>query len=164
MSTAVPRVWTGRTFLFWLLSFFAVIFAANIVFVWFATDSWSGLAAEESYRRGLDYNRILDRAARQNALGWYTEVGFEQSDANTGRLFLILRDRDGVAMENRDVVATLSRPVGAGEGLAVDLLMTKPGHYAARVELPSAGQWDARFEVKLPDTEPYLVEVRIWSK
>lgn len=164
MSTTTPRVWTGRTFLCWLLGFFAVIFAANVVFVWFAADSWSGLAAEESYRRGLDYNRVLDRASRQNALGWTTDAGFEQTGANTGALSLVLRDGDGAAIENRDVAAFLSRPVGAGQNFEVDLPMSSPGRYANRIVLPAPGQWDVRFEVRPPADEPYLVEVRIWSK
>ena len=164
MSTLSPRVWTSRTFLFWILGFFAVVFAANAVFLWFAADSWSGLAAEESYRRGIDYNQVLDRATRQNALGWSTEAEFVQLGANSGTLSLALKEASGAAIENRDVQVRVSRPVGAGEGFSAALPMTSPGRYTAKIILPTAGQWDVRFEVAKPNGEPYLIETRIWSK
>lgn len=164
MSTMSPRVWTGRTFLFWIMGFFAVVFAANAVFLWFAADSWSGLAAEESYRRGIDYNQVLDRATRQNALGWSTEAEFVQSDASTGTLSLVLSEASGAAIVDRDVRVQVTRPVGQGEGFSTILPMTSPGQYSARVVLSARGQWAARFEVAQPNGEPYLIETRIWLK
>ena len=164
MSVLASRPWTGRTFLFWLLGFFAVVFAANAVFLWFAADSWSGLAAEESYRRGIDYNQVLDRATRQNALGWSTEAEFVQSDGTSGTLSLVLKEASGAAIESRAVQVMVTRPVGAGEGFTAALPMTAPGQYAANIVLPTAGQWDLRFEVAQPNGEPYLVETRIWLK
>ena len=38
--------------------------------IWFALSSWTGLAANQAYDTGLTYNRNLDAAARQAALGW----------------------------------------------------------------------------------------------
>lgn len=164
MSGVATRAWTGRTFLFWLLGFFAIVFAANIVFVWFAADSWTGLAAEESYRRGVDYNQVLDRAARQDALGWTVQVGFQQTGDNTGDLTLQVVDSNGTAIEGRAVSASLRRPVIEGFDFAATLRMSAPGLYATQVVLPSPGQWDVRFEISQSQAQPYLVETRIWSK
>lgn len=164
MSELAARAWTGRTFLCWLLGFFAIVFVANVAFVWFATDSWTGLAAEESYRRGIDHNRVLDRAARQDALGWTVEVGFAQTSDTTGALTLQLADSNGAAIEGNTVFARLRRPVTEGFDFTATLPMTAPGFYAAQIVLPSPGQWDVRFEVSQSRAQPYLVETRIWSK
>lgn len=164
MSGVSARVWTGRTILFWLLGFFAIVFAANIVFVWFAVDSWTGLAAEESYRRGVDYNQVLDRATRQDALGWTVESEFVQTGANSGALSLRLFDSNGLAITDRRVKATLRRPVVEGLDFEVVLPMTTSRHYLTQIVLPFPGQWDVRFEVSQIGAQPYLIETRIWSK
>ena len=164
MSELAARAWTGRTFLFWLLGFFAIVFGANVAFIWFATDSWTGLAAEESYRRGIDYNQVLERAVRQDALGWTADVGFQKTGANTGALTLRLVDSVGVEIEGRTIEASFRRPVIEGFDFTVPMAMAASGLYVAQVVLPSPGQWDVRLEVSQSRAQPYLIETRIWSK
>ena len=162
--SALSRPWTGRTFLFWILGFFAIVFAANMVFVWFAADTWTGLAAEESYRRGIDYNRVIDRAETQAALGWVTETEFVRDSDTSGTLTFNLRNAEGVEIANRTVTAAFRRPVVEGQDFETTLVAMAPGQYSADVVLPSPGQWDVRLEISWPATQPYLVETRIWSK
>lgn len=162
--SVMTRPWTGRTFLFWILGFFAIVFAANIVFVWFAADTWTGLAAEESYRRGVDYNRVIDRAETQAALGWTTETEFVGTSETTGTLTFALRGPDGELITNRDVSAEFRRPAVEGLDFKTTMEPTPSGQYAADIALPLPGQWDVSLEVNRTGAQPYLVETRIWSK
>ena len=44
--------------------------AVNGAMIWIALSSWTGLATNQPYDKGLTYNRNLEAAARQAALGW----------------------------------------------------------------------------------------------
>ena len=64
---------TGRMVLVGLLTLFGVVFAVNGVFVYFALDSWPGLATEAAYEQGLAHDQSLaEAAARPNAAGTAT--------------------------------------------------------------------------------------------
>lgn len=162
MKPASERPWTGRTALFLMLGFFGVVFAANGVFVYLATSSWNGLYTDDAYRKGLDYNETIARAAAQQALGWRTSVSLEPLDEQTHRLTVSLRDRAERPIENRAVTATLRRPVSASDDISVPLNWTGPGHYTADVTLPARGQWDVHVEVARDRDLPYLIEARLW--
>lgn len=161
---AVTKVWTGRTFLFWIGGFFAVVFAANAVFLWLATDTWTGLAAENSYRKGVDYNQTLERAASQRALGWTVQTNFASNGDATGVLTLVVSEAGGAPVEGRVVVADFRRPVVEGMDFLMPLQATGGGQYRTAVEFPAPGQWDVRLKISRPDAQPYLVETRIWPK
>lgn len=162
MASAKP--WTGRTLLWWLVGFFAIVFAANAVFLWYANESWSGLSAENSYRRGLDYNRVIERGESQAALGWQVETGFVARDSERGRFTLSVTGPDGSAISHRDVTAYFRRPVVEGLDFEVNLTPQPDGGYAADVTLPAPGQWDVRAEVSRPGAESFVIETRVWSK
>lgn len=161
---AATKVWTGRTFLLWIGGFFAVVFAANAVFLWLATDTWTGLAANNSYRKGVDFNRTLERAAAQRALSWMVETDFESRGEATGVLTLTVTEADGAPIAGRTVTAAFRRPVVEGMDFVVPLETTDGGRYRAEVQFPASGQWDVRLEISRPDAQPYLVETRVWPK
>jgi len=156
------RQWTGRTTLFALLAFFGVVFAANGVFIYFASASWNGLSTEDAYRKGISYNRTIDRAAAQKALGWKTAVALETAGANTQRLTLNLRDRADRPIDARTVTATLRRPLSAGGDIETALDWVGAGQYAAQLALSYRGQWEVSIEVARGGDLPYLIEARLW--
>lgn len=161
---AAAKPWTGRTLLWWLLGFFAVVFAVNGVFLWFASESWTGLAAEDSYRRGLDYNQVIARGETQAELGWRVRADFVTQDSAHGRFVLSVLGPDGRPIAHREVTAYFRRPVVEGFDFDVTLVPQSDGSYAADVTLPAPGQWDVRAEVARPGAENFIVETRIWSK
>lgn len=162
--TAAVKAWTGKTFLLWICGFFAVVFVANAVFLWLATDTWTGLAAENSYRKGVDFNQTLKRAASQRALGWTVETEFVSQGAAKGILRIFVSEADGVPINGREVSADFRRPVVEGLDFSSPLRAVGDGEYRAEIEFPAAGQWDVRLEISRPDSQPYLVETRIWPK
>jgi len=155
---------TGRTVLFSLVAFFGVVFAVNGLFFWFASDSWTGLATEDAYRKGIAFNDQLDRADAQKLLGWTSETDFTSAGPGAGRLTFALVSANGQPVRGRDVSATFRRPVTEGIDFAAMLKADETGRYVAEIAPPAPGQWDVRIEVSRPGALPYLVETRIWSK
>jgi nitrogen fixation protein FixH len=61
MSADRPR---GRWIPWLFVGGFLLVCAVNGVMIWVALSSWTGLAANQPYDRGLAYNRNLAAAAR----------------------------------------------------------------------------------------------------
>ena len=158
------RPWTGRTVLYILLAFFGVMALANAVFVYLATDSWTGLAAEDAYRTGLAYNDTIARAERQNALGWRSTVELQRGAGTQARLVVSLVDAAGRPVASESVRAQFRRPVKKGHDFTAVLTPQADGGFAATVDMPLPGQWDVRIEIARAGAEPYLIEARLWPK
>ena len=59
------------------------VVAVNGVLVYFALGTWSGLVVERPYERGVQYNRVLEAVARQEALGWQFEIALQDAADTT---------------------------------------------------------------------------------
>jgi nitrogen fixation protein FixH len=115
----------------------ALVVVVNLVLIYAALSTFTGVTTGKSYDRGRSYNQVLAEAARQDALGWTTQVALE------GRvLSVIARDRDGLPLGGR-VEGVLIRPLEGAE-LRLDFATAGPGRFIAFAELPAAGQWEAR--------------------
>ncbi len=155
-----PRSW-------WIpwafVGFFLVVFGANGIMVFFAFNSWTGLATEDAYIKGLAYNEQIADARDQQTLGWKAELGFAPNGAQRGTLELDLKDRHGTPISGADVTAVFVRPTHAGHDLEITLENAGGGLYAAEVALPLAGQWDVRLRAE-HERGGYRVERRIVVK
>jgi nitrogen fixation protein FixH len=143
------------------VAFFGVVLAANAALIVIAITTWPGLETPQSYQRGLAHDEALAAAAAQAALGWKVEFAFEQTGERTGALRLDLADRFGNTLQNAEVRAALVRPTHGGFDLVVDVPHDYGGRYLHEVELPFAGQWEARVHVVARDGE-YRLRERIF--
>ncbi|MFT5487723.1 MAG: nitrogen fixation protein FixH [Paracoccaceae bacterium] len=127
---------TGRHVLAIIVTFFLVIFAANGVFVYVSLQSHPGVTSDDAYRKGLDHNRTLDHAARQNARGWTARVV-----AADGRVEVLLADRSGAALTGLSVRGEARRPIHDRSDTELTLRETAPGQYNAVGTKLSSGRW-----------------------
>jgi len=153
---------TGRHVLLAFLGFFAVVFAVNGVFVYFATSSWTGLETENAYIRGLAYNRVLDAAEAQRALGWDVRLDVTGEGPRTAKVTAAFADAGGVPLDGLSVAAEFRRPATQGHDQAVTLNLVAPGEYGTTLDLPLAGNWDVRLVARQDEAERYVVKQRIW--
>jgi nitrogen fixation protein FixH len=126
---------------------FAVVLAVNATMIWIGITSWPGLVTDNSYDRGLHYNRELEAAAAQTALGWQAEFSARLGEGLRGVLEASLRDRDGRPIEDASVEARFLRPTSEGHDFTLALAPEGGGRYTAAFELPLAGLWDVRLKV-----------------
>lgn len=152
MSTASPRgTGTPRRSLWipWLfVAMFGVIIAVNLVMALFAFDSWTGLSADDPYKRGLVHNKLQAAIARQDKLGW--EIALAQTPVGNqrARLRMALKDADGQRVTWAQIQVRLVRPVAQGADFGTTLHHTGGGRYEAVVTFPHPGLWEARYRIR----------------
>ena len=150
------RPLTGRAVLVWLLGFFGLVVAVNTAFVYYAERSFPGLTDANAYERGLAYNRILDGAAQQRALGWRAVLSVvPESKA----LVLSLQDAAGKPIDDASVAADLDRPAEANNDRHVSLVLVAPGSYSAD-NVFTPGNWNVTVRVRRGEAM-YVVEQRL---
>jgi len=131
-----------------LCGIFAVFLIANGTMIYFAGESWTGLATDSAYEKGRDYNDTLAAAEAQAALGWQVEVDAEPAEDGTAWIEVRLADRDGRAIAADQVWAELVRPTSEGHDQEAPLTAYDAGRYRGVIDLPLAGQWDLRLRVE----------------
>jgi nitrogen fixation protein FixH len=126
----------------------AVVIAVNAIMVTLALSTYSGLAHKDSFSRGLAYNALLDSLERQERLGWQPVIAVAAPGADGRRtVTLEIADGDGRSLAGAEARVTFVRPVGSASPVALGLSEVAAGRYAATVDLPASGQWDARISV-----------------
>lgn len=128
---------TGRHVLFAMIAFFGVIFAVNGVFLYQAIGSYTGIVADEPYRKGLEYNQRIAAAQRQDALGWQHKVRLSAE----GQLEIVFESASSVTPAGLNVTATVGRPSTAQKDIAVKLVEGRTGVFAADVGKLEEGTW-----------------------
>lgn len=114
-----------------------VVVLVNLVLVYAALSTFTGVTTGRSYDRGRAYNRVLEEAARQDALGWSARVTLDG-----GLLSVVATDREGLPVGGR-VQGVLHRPLEGAE-IPLDFAAAGPGRFIAAAAPPASGQWEAR--------------------
>ena len=148
MMQRSPAAARGQWIPWLFVAFFGVVFGVNAVMVWIAITTWTGLETTGAYRLGIDYNRTLETADAQAALGWQVDLALERSAPQRAVIDLLLADRQGDAIGSAAVTAAFVRPTHVGHDRKIVVPHGGGGQYRAEVELPLAGQWDVRLEAR----------------
>lgn len=137
------RMITGRLVLVGMLAFFGIVFAANGALVFFALETFPGLAADHPYEAGLAYNQVLQTAREQRARGWTSTLAV---DDRGGKITVRIAAPGGTPIEGLRTRVTFRRPLGEEHLYTVVLGEQSPGTYVAAATLPLAGRWYAVVE------------------
>lgn len=137
MNEKPVRKITGRMVLIGFIAFFGVIIAVNGTFMYFALSTWPGLTTEDAYKKGIAYNHTLDEAAAQRAVGWQSGILID----TTGKLTLMLADKNRQPVHGAIVTVSLSRPLGDARTYNITLVERADGHYESRFVAPMPGRW-----------------------
>ncbi len=122
----------------------AIVVGVNGALAYFATATAPGLVTEHPFERGNDYNRVLDAAEMQDALGWRVSLRLNAVATGRGELVAELADRSGRPLRGLAVTALLVRPVGPEPEVAATLAEEAPGRYVQTIILDRPGQWEVR--------------------
>lgn len=139
---------------------FLVVCAVNGVMIWVALSSWTGLAANQPYDRGLAYNQNLEAAARQAQLGWRPVLDVRVGEQG-GEVELMLTDPEDHPVSDATAIVDFERPTFEGADFAVDLSATAPGRYRAHFERPQPGAWTVHVTVRR-DEDLFVHEQRVF--
>lgn len=150
-SRWIPWVFVG---------FFLIVLSVNGVMIFVAFSTWTGLEAQSAYKQGLAYNRALERAEAQEALGWQVAFAFKPAGLG-GTLMLDLKDANNDLIEDAQVLAKFERPTHEGHDFIVDVPHHWGGSYRRDLALPLRGLWDVEVEIGTPNGH-YRLEERIF--
>ena len=144
--TSRSAFWIPRGFFI----FFAVVFAANGIMLFFALDSWTGLSTENAFKEGLAYNEQIAERNRQAALGW--RVSFDVVPDRPGHLVFDMRvdDDRGVPVTAASVVVSLTRPTHEGYDSTATLAHVGGGQYVGEADPSLPGQWQVELVIDEP--------------
>lgn len=129
---------TGRHMTAILVGFFGVVIAVNLLMASFATSTFGGIVVENSYVASQEFNRWLDDARRQRALGWDAVITWRPDD----RLAVQL---SGVPAGAK-VTALAHHPLGRLPDREIAFAPNGENRFLSTSELP-AGRWFLRLEV-----------------
>ena len=132
----------GKHVLIAMLSFFGVIFVVNGIFTYFALSTFTGVSADDAYKRGRDYNQTIEAAARQKELSWSVQVEHRFAADGSFELAIRPRDKDGALLTGLRIEARMARPTQADLDRSISVRETETGLYRGSVDLPIKGQWD----------------------
>ncbi|WP_413629785.1 FixH family protein [Novosphingobium sp. JCM 18896] len=132
-----------------LVGFFAVVIAVNVTMARLAGATFGGVVVDNSYVASQHFNRWLDEAATERALGWKADFG----RAADGRVTLTLAGPDAAAT----VEAVARHPLGHARDVVLHFVPAGAGRFVSAEKLP-AGRWRLRLEVRAGTTKIWRSE------
>ena len=136
-----------RWFPWWLAGAMAMVFAVNGYMIFAALETFPGVAGRDGFDLSNSYDRVLDVAAREAALGWKLDA----RAGAAGHASITLTDRAGAALQGAQVTARAERPLGPRMDLPITFRDAGQGRYEAQQVLPEKGQWDLLLSATVED-------------
>ncbi|MEA1676123.1 FixH family protein [Nitrospirillum sp. BR 11163] len=128
-----------------------VVIVVNSILIYVALHSWTGIVTAKPYERGIEYNKVLQAQAQQDALGWVFDADIEpwgDGPKGTGVLTVRVSDRDGAALDGMALTGRLVRPIDIMPDVPLTFTAAGNGRYTASVALPKHGQWDLKLKAE----------------
>jgi nitrogen fixation protein FixH len=158
MSTSTSScLFTGRHMFLIMMTFFAVVFLANMSLVYFASQSWTGLVVKNSYVSSQEFDKTTRKLEAASA-GVHVAV----SHAN-GMLTLTLSDNGQKAVFASNVIVRLGRPTHEGEDRTIALTAAGNGIFSSEFNL-ARGQWSGMVSADVIGHEHWRRPIRILVK
>ncbi|MEO0062947.1 MAG: Integral rane protein linked to a cation pump-like protein [Pseudomonadota bacterium] len=138
-SAAVKRPFTGRHMTAILVAFFGVVIAVNVLMAHFATSTFGGIVVENSYVASQDFNRWLDEARTEKALGWTVHTGWRPD----GKLAITATGPSAAAT----LTGMARHPLGRLPDVPLTFVADGKGTFVSDQKVPD-GRWQLRLEMK----------------
>lgn len=141
-AAARPRGYlTGRAVLVWLLAFFGVVIAVNVLMAKLAIDTMPGTAAS-SYEAGNAYNADILAARDQAARAWRVHGHVERDADGRTSVEVDAHDAAGLPLDGLAFSGALERPAEGHADRGFTLLEYGGGRYRGQAIDVPPGQWD----------------------
>ncbi|PNU03860.1 FixH family protein [Novosphingobium guangzhouense] len=143
MTVQTRRPFNGRHMTAILVAGFGVVVAVNVTMATLASTTFGGIVVENSYVASQDFNRWLDEAAKEKALGWTLDA----RRGAGGRVMVDLQvgPAEAPAVHTR-LTAVARHPLGRLPDTALTF-RHEGGHWISDGPLP-AGRWTLRFDAE----------------
>lgn len=154
----------GKHVLYGVLAMFGLVVAVNMVFIYLALDTFTGVTRENPYQEGLAYNEVLAARETQRDLGWQGDVAFSQAGSGEDSITVTLTDRAGAPLDGLTLAGVLRRPTHEGMDQTLTWREAAPGVYTTVADLPRRGNWDLEITADDGRNPPFEMKTRLWLK
>lgn len=139
MATATDKssgfTFTGWHFLAIMIAFFGVVISVNFTMAYYASHSWSGLVADDTFKASQQFNAKAEHMREMAATG----IRGELTANHEGIRYVLTHPQRGPVPAD-EVVASFHRPVGTLQDFTVTLKHEGDGVFTTNHEvLP--GEW-----------------------
>lgn len=136
-----PRArFTGWHFTLIMIAFFGVVIVVNVGMARIASRSFTGVVVENGYVASQSFNRWLDAAARDRAMGW-SAVAHRQADGH------VVLNLAGAPAGTRISAAHAIQPLDGKADRALAFTPAADGSFGSAQALP-AGRWRLLIEAE----------------
>lgn len=123
---------------------FALLIGANAIMIYYATRADSSqVVVEKPYETGLHYDETMAEAEQTRATGW----AYQLANCEGAALCVSVTNREGAAIDDANVRATLVRPASPDLDTTLDMAPLGDGRYGLAA-LPAKGLWELTLEVE----------------
>jgi len=148
----MQRKFTGWHMTGILVAFFSVVITVNIVMARAAIGTFGGVVVDNSYVASQEFNKWLDKAEAQKALGWQVTTGLLPDRRVTVDAFA-----NGRALEGLGVGAVVRHPLGRTPETKLSFVPASDGRWVSTVPLPQ-GRWTVHLSVRRGADDYRVVE------
>lgn len=120
------------------VGFFLVFISVDGIMATLAVKTQTGTVTEQAYETGLNYNKIIEDAKKQEKLGWSVPIAI---DDQTGKISLTAQTKTGEKITGANVTATIFRPIQAGFDKDYTMAETTAGEYSVTPQYAKRGEW-----------------------
>ena len=128
-------VFTGRHMLAIMLAFFGVIIGVNLLMAYYASSTWSGLVAPNTYVASQEFNGKQAKARAFLATGIKGELSVTPKSVS----YTLNHPEKGPVLADA-VTVKFRRPVGEHQDFALSLTPAGKGRFVANHDV-LAGEW-----------------------
>ena len=148
---------TQRKFTGWhmtgiLVAFFTVVISVNIVMARAAIGTVGGVGVANSYVASPEFNKWLDKAEAQKALGWDVKTGLLPD-----RRVAVDVSTAGHALHGLGVGAVVRHPLGHTPESKLSFVAASEGRWVSTAPLPQ-GRWTVHLSVRRGADDYRVVE------
>ncbi len=141
-----PRELTGRTVLFCLVAFFAVVAAVNVIMMTAAVTTFSGVETKNAYQAGVSFAREEAAAEAQESRHWRVNSSLRNEADGRTQVELSAQDRAWQPLAGLEATVSMIHPNDRRLDRPVAMQAGAPGRFSGVVS-PAPGQWDLVIEL-----------------
>jgi hypothetical protein len=127
---------------YFIFGSFIVVLIVNIAYVVIANDTWRGLFTENSYKKGLNHNRTLEKAEEQKKLGITIVTSIKKSSEGVFLITTLVKDKNYQTIPNLKVFYRIKYLPDSKYDFNVQSTQNNNIFRTAIVNLLRSGDWE----------------------
>jgi nitrogen fixation protein FixH len=155
---------TGRTVLFGLIAFFAVVIGANLTLTVLAIGTMPGTEVDSAYRASLAFNSEIGAARAQAARNRQVAARVERDIDGRAKVRIDARDARGAPLTGLAFAARLLRPTDQRADRSFALAERESGIYRGSATDVASGLWELLIEANQGGRRVFLSRNRLLLK